>query len=382
MLSGMTVGSTFRLHSTLTQDDGVDPISSLKIVRVLAAEAEAEVLEGSFRVGDLVVEQQHAYPFDPTPVFVTGDFALDLDKTIVTKMAKSIEALEGYSVVDSQKSSELVLYITRAKRDGSGELVYSNPGNTLPDPDRERDPEVWVLTPVEQLLHDNLRISFANVDLGLQRLGKDLKKLARIREVKSLGTGATGKPAISVTAMLLDPTDSCPKNTQCHDLPGLGVFRMDGWFPVEELDTRELVVGQIVTFTIRNDSSSNYYVYLLDIGPDGAINIIFPDAGLSSDEAMISPGDDLDLFGKGYALLLDKSGEETVKIIASREAINVTLLEQSGFTARGDSRGKDLNPLERLLSSALSGTRGISIMIRPTTWGTQQFTLNVAGDSP
>ncbi len=382
MLSGMTVGSTFRLNGTLNQDDGVDRSSTLQIVRVLATEAEAEVLEGSFQVGDLVEEQQHAYPFEPTPIFVSGDFTLDLDRTIKSELVRSIEALDAYSVVDTQKSSELVLYITRAKRDESGKLVYANTGDTLPETDRERDPEVWVLTPVEQLLHENLRFSLAKLDLGLQRLGNDLRKLARIREVKALGTGGTGKPAITVTAMLLDPTDKCPLNARCHDLPGLGLFRMDGWFPVEELNTRELVQEQIVTFSIGNDASSDYYVYLLDIGPDGAIEVIFPEAGLSDDEALISPGENLDLFERGHALLLDKGGEETVKIIASHEAINVTLLEQSGFTARGDTRGKDMNPLERLLSSALSGTRGVSILIHPTTWGTQQYTLNVASGSP
>ena len=178
--------------------------------------------------------------------------------------------------------------------------------------------------------------------------------------------------------MVMVPIETCNEAVRCVEVPGRGWYRKSDWFPADEMASRIYSRQQIVTFSIKNNSDKDYYLYLLDIAPDGSILIVFPKAGLNDEAALISSGKSLNLLQEDYALLLDTAGEETVKVIASLEPIRVELLEQAAYKSRG---ANSMNPLEKLLSSALGGQRGQSISIRPATWGVQQITLKVVDGS-
>ncbi len=76
---------------------------------------------------------------------------------------------------------------------------------------------------------------------------------------------------------------------------------------------------------------------------------------------------------KETGLRLDARGVETLKVIVSRQPIDVRLLEAEGY--RGVQRSA-LNPLERLLIE-LMDTRGETISLQEDDWGTVQVEFAV-----
>ncbi|KHD07917.1 hypothetical protein PN36_04175 [Candidatus Thiomargarita nelsonii] len=52
-------------------------------------------------------------------------------------------------------------------------------------------PELWVLTPEQGLFNKNLQIRFSNPDKGIKVLQENLKKMARIREIKALQSNSS-----------------------------------------------------------------------------------------------------------------------------------------------------------------------------------------------
>lgn len=374
LLNGVTKDSIYRLHED--GREGQDASSRLKITGVWATESRAEVLQGQFEPGDLVVEESHVYPFYPAPVFLNADYPETIDQPVLVALASLIDRLPEYTRVERQTDSELVLYVLRPRRDAAGVPVYRDAAQSLPVSDKSRPPEVWVLTPVEALLHENLKHGFADSQQGIQALRYNLRRLARVREVKALGNAGGGEPAIAIEAMHLVPVDSCPEPAadDCYQFPK-GSFQVTGRYPGEQLSDRPFDKGQVLTFTVENRSLYDYYVYLLDIAPDGEIQPLFPRAGKSSDDALLPKTRTINLFEQDSFLILDRPGEEVVKVIVSRQPIDTRLLTQEGYQIV--ARGGALNPLEQLLANAMQGSRGSPPPIRNNQWGTKEFSFHV-----
>jgi hypothetical protein len=74
-------------------------------------------------------------------------------------------------------------------------------------------------------------------------------------------------------------------------------------------------------------------------------------------------------------LLLNTPGAELIKLIATREPIDVRLFESADYRL---VRGGSLNPLERLLSEAMY-TRGQAVSVSRDKWGTLQAEFEVKG---
>ena len=374
-LAGMTVGSVFQRKGSIAS---ASP-PTLEITRVRAMESEGKTIEGRFAVGDLVSEESHVYAFQAVPVFLAGDYIDDLDQPLRETLTTLLDSLPAYDLATTQKNAELVLYVTRPARDKGGDLLYESADDTLPIADRNSEPEVWVLSSVEQLIHDSLRIPFTNRERGRTLLLTNLERLARVREVRMLGNAGGGEVAVTLEATVMVPAERCNAGEVCHSLPGVGLYRVAGHFPISELNATPLQTDQILTYTLTNRSRQDYYLYLLGISADGSIDMLFPTPGANRDAALVQPGMKLDLFAEGYGHLLEVAGDETVKIIASRRPIDVSLLEQSGFVERGSNA--DMNPLERLLTNSMLGTRG-AIQIRNDSWQTRQVTFSVSDRTP
>ncbi len=226
----------------------------------------------------------------------------------------------------------------------------------LPKSFANQPPELWVLTADQRLLDKKLQIKFDNPKKGVELLQDNLKKLARIRELKALQNSRGNILPVTIQTYLLRPVKSCPRWRNCVSLSSfnLGLYRKTGPYDLQEIEKRELRKGDILTFTLHNDSEQDYYCYLIGISSNGAINAIFPHPDEGMEYALVKADEKRELTED--ALLMMEEAGESIKIIVSIRPIDVLLFEQKGFKR---DRG-ELNPLEQLLTNVTHGDRGLT----------------------
>jgi hypothetical protein len=388
ILSGVTVDSVYRLYVPDRSDThpsplpGGDPqnLPTLTITEVKTFVSSGKT-EGTFKKGDLVVEESHAYHFPPIKIYVDTDYPDGQDKPLLQAIRSAFQVrpdktspLPAYSLTDDPQQAEIHLYLLRPKLEG-GQYVYEA-SDVLPKSFPEQSPEVWVLSPEHRLLYDNLRIPFddAAPDRGLKVLRDNLNKLARIRELKALSSPRDSKLKVAVDVYQLSPVASCQEGPDCISVPGLGFHRKSGPYRFQELEGGIFPKGEIFTFTLLNESKDDYYCYLLNISPDGTVAAIFPDLEAGAEYAVVKAEEVRDLISE-VGLLADLPGEETIKLIVSSQPIDISVLETAGFQQRGGEKGC-FNPLERLLVNAVYGLRD-SAQPRNDEWATEQVSFEV-----
>ncbi|OAD20828.1 hypothetical protein THIOM_003442, partial [Candidatus Thiomargarita nelsonii] len=133
---------------------------------------------------------------------------------------------------------------------------------------------------------------------------------------------------------------------------------------------RDLRKGDILTFTLHNDSEQDYYCYLINISSNGAISAIFPHPDERMEYALVKADEKRELT-EDALFLMEDVGEETIKIIVSSQPIDVSLFEQEKFRER-----REFNPLERLLVNAVHGERGLT-RVSPYEWVAGQVTFEI-----
>ena len=148
-------------------------------------------------------------------------------------------------------------------------------------------------------------------------------------------------------------------------------YHQTGPYSLEELQEHDLNQGQILTFSLSNQSKADYYAYLINIAPDFAIRTIFTAPRENMEFARINQGETRQL---RTGLGLKPIGEETLKLIISKKPIDVYLFAQEPI--KGRLRGRGLNPLEQLLAKAVHGQRGESL-IEIDEWATGQVSFKV-----
>ncbi len=136
---------------------------------------------------------------------------------------------------------------------------------------------------------------------------------------------------------------------------------------------RTLNQNDVLTFSFHNESRQDYYSYLINISADGGIYAAFPNPQEGQEYARIKAGEKRVISAEEALLLLTSVGEQTFKLIATTQPIDVSLLEQDPFRQRNQST---LNPLERLLTSAVHGQRGLA-PVQNDDWVTGQVTFEV-----
>jgi metacaspase-1 len=136
-------------------------------------------------------------------------------------------------------------------------------------------------------------------------------------------------------------------------------------------------------FIIKNTGKSAFYFTLLDIQPDGQLNVILPDEnkGYGFEEVRLEPGQQKGFPIDGFSPPL---GIEKFKVIMSAKQENFSFLNSTNrdFTSRS-STIKDESPLESLFKDLTDGTmtrttsRGVSVAGIPAKGGTCSFTFKI-----
>lgn len=365
---GITQGSVFR---SATRD------ATITIATVSSFDSQAEVTKGSFKTGDLVIEETHVYPYEPTKLFLRAD--LPQDTALVNELRANLAKLPGYTLATSQKEADLLLMVLRPKR-ANGQPVKERPEATLPMADPAVKPEIWLLTSNEQPTRENLQLKPDSNQRAVVLATEALNKMARIRDIKRMGTTATAGTQLvdlQITRYTLDKTctGQLPACWQIDEGQLKGTYRKVGTFQPNQLQSEGIKRGDLLTFKVKNTSPVDLYIYLLDITPDGKIEPFLPFPDNPPEDGLVKAGTERD-FMDYTALLVEKEGEDTIKLLASQMMIDVALFKQEAFKTRGATKGAN-NPLEAFLLSVTSNrTRGT---YPPSggraKWGTVQFSF-------
>jgi len=359
-LAGVTEGSIYRLYQP--QHPNPESLPSLTIIKVTSFNSYADAEpKDAFKTGDLVEEVRHAYHFTPFKVYLKADFP-EQDQSLLQhiqaafqKHSDVTQALAAYQLTDDPTNVDLRLHLLRPKRQ-NGQLIRETANALLPKSFPEQPPELWVLTPEQRLLHENLQISFDNPTKGLQLLSDNLKKVARTREVKALQNHRRRRTTVTLQAEVMIPVPYC-QGADCKYIEKREQYyrKTNGSYSLSELQALTLDKNQLVTFTLHNQSDyQGYYCYILNIGPDGAIYAIFPPQDERQEYVFVDAGETRKLIDDELGLETIFEGKETLKLIVSTKPIDVRLLEQEPFKQRSG-----FNPLEELLFVyAVHGKRG------------------------
>ncbi|GFO63259.1 caspase family protein [Geomonas paludis] len=376
--AGITAGSVYK------KKDGE---GSFVIKSVKAFDSEGEVTSGSFKNGDLAVEESHAYPYTPLKIFIAEDPQMvspaerKQDKALVATLKREVATLPGYQLAGSQKDADFMLMVIRPMRK-DGKLVYetrktNRPAPTLPMADRNAKAEIWALTPDEQPTVENMQLQPPDEKRAVELVVENLKKVSRIREIKHLGAGGrAGEPVVELFVTRYTPDPSC-QGEQCLDVPdekATGRFRPVATVPAHQFQGNQIKRGEILTFAVKNNTQNDLYCYLLDISPaKGKIEAVYPRVGDDNAVVLVKAGSRRN-FGEVAGILIEDPGEDIVKLIASQMPLDVSLFEQTVFATRGATKGEG-NPLEDFLARAMGGASrgGIYTNNKRAQWGTVQF---------
>ncbi|KXU87230.1 hypothetical protein CR51_35685 [Caballeronia megalochromosomata] len=314
-------------------------------------------MSGHFGVGDLLAEQEHAFAFAPTKLFVTGDYAKDLDAGLIEQIKKETRSLDGFELVTDPKQSDLQIYVLRPKYAASGKAVLTS-NQRIPISDRRARPEAWVISPQNELLNKNMITRLDNPVQGIQATISNLRKFAWARQVRELDTPGH-RPSLTLRVTLLRPLSACATTCEylADDLAKTSPYKMIGTFDIERIRD-DIRLGDVLTFDLKSaNDSKNHYIYIFDVSPNASIGTIFPVASDNEDAARLPAGATWNV-GTKQVLKFDDEGIETIKIIESSQPIDPRLIEQPiGYVQKGDS--KPLNQLERLLKTASTGNRSV-----------------------
>jgi hypothetical protein len=400
--AGVTVGSVYRLYNPQHPNNKKLPRFTVSGVKAFMSYGFAPKV-GLFKKGDLVIEESHAYHFDPIKVYLSADYPKGKDKPLLQIIRTAFDphpngkqAFPGYIPTEDPYNTDLRLHLLRPKRKKNGQPIHTLAEEALPKYFPNQPPELWILTPEQKLLDKNLQIQFENLRSGMKLLQNYLKKVARLRELKMLhsthSTHSSNTLPILVQTTVLSPVNYCPQNAKCVKLPdSLGWHRKTGQYNLQEIEGRTLNQNDLLTFTLHNRSKLDYYCYLMNIGIDGAISAIFPAKNAPIEYARVRAGEkrdsrlkflrrknfNLELTFPDGVLMLERIGEESLLVITSIRPIDVRLFEKTGFKR---SFVRALNSLERLLVNALHGIRGakrVRIKVRNNEWATGLATFEV-----
>nr|VFJ55937.1 MAG: Caspase domain-containing protein [Candidatus Kentron sp. DK] len=377
-LVGVTKGSVYRPHDAPREKQDV----RITVEKVFTFKSLGRAEGGMIEAGDLLEEVEHHWPHKPVQIRVAAD--LPSDAGLVSMLREAVSRIPGYRLTETQAEAQMVLRILRPGKQVS--LVNGDGLRELPPSKSTASPEVWVLTPTDDLYHPDLRYSLREPNTkALSILREDLGRIAHAREIRRLAErGRTLPPKLSF--LHLRRQDCGLSEAGCREIHGER-YLQQAPAPAAVFKGKSLVSGDIVSFVIDNPSPSEYWVYLVNIAPDAGVEVIFPNSEDNAETALVRPGP-RDL-SQSHALLLDKTGQETVQMIVSRKPIRIDLLARSGFLggvdAMANAKGattttlqfdNDLNSLERLLRRAADGTRA-GISLRNDTWGAGNYVFQV-----
>lgn len=311
---GMTTGSRWAVYPPGTrQTHGSEPLGTLEIQQVDAVSARAliraETTPGSIEAGGRAVQMSHP----------SGDPRMRIAVTGSLKDAGKVERLET-----AIHASPLLDIGTAENAEVQVRLSAGNPGCDL-----------W--TAVDRTGTPMLEPRRADVPEEIIDLIEHLERRSRYQSVLALENP--------------DP-QSALRGTIELELRRLG---SEGWEPALPTDGSADVVfhdGDRLALHIRHRFSRPIYVYVLDFGISGSIDLLYPvrgaSEGLIADHTLeigVRLGDELDL-----SLPSGKAGVEIVKLFATLEPTDFGPLLQGSVRHSATT-----NEFEALVSLALCG---------------------------
>jgi hypothetical protein len=379
LLDGVTSGSVFEAVAQSTPA-GPAAVAQLKIIDPQLFSSTASVLNGSVEVGEALQEKSHVYSFAPVALLVTGDDPdTPSNKALITRLRAGLKDLSGFELVDDRAKADWLIYVIRPRRDAKGKYIYSS-RQRLPDASPTDPPEVWIISPQEELLHPNAVSSLSDPEAGLTHLQANLDKFAWTRQLLSLETSHRSPP-LQAQVTVHRPDARC--HSHCEYLPddtshqkpldNLGTYDLSALS--QELAAAKktrLQQDDMMTFHLqRNKDKDLWYVYVFDIGSDGTVGRVVPVDYSNEDEARLGGGAVWDK-GLDQVVHFTEPGIEAIKIIVSTRPIDPRLIEQPVGYTKGD-----LNPLEHLLQTASLGRRAVENH-DPGDWSTSAASFEVS----
>ncbi|MCF6147339.1 MAG: hypothetical protein E3K37_01640 [Candidatus Kuenenia sp.] len=139
-LHGVTKGSVYVAYNQkkIMNTDA----SKFVITKVRAFSSDGEVHCGNFNEDDLIIEETHAYPYEPIKIFCKASFLKD--EILLKEIIEEVSKIPGLEITDIQKKSDITLFVVRPKITNSTP-VYESASHTLPMSSEGESPEVWIL---------------------------------------------------------------------------------------------------------------------------------------------------------------------------------------------------------------------------------------------
>lgn len=357
LLSGVSIGSTFEGRGALLKVTSVQPLTS-----------EALVQKGSLSVGDLVTEVSHSFSSRPIRLYVTGDAAKSGDEDLIRSLSSGLKAatsssLSAFEIVRQEADADWIVYVVRRASTATEASLFSQP---MPNPCLECPARIEVVAKDGTLLHESLRTPVVSVNDSVAWLVTRLRKLSWSREVRKLAAEGNRLP-VSLAVTIYRPAASTTEKCPASNNPDPASWTRIGPYPLQRVGTPP-VLNDCLSFTLENrDPDRSFYGYVVAIGPDLAVNRVFPARNQVEDDARLRPKE----APVGTAFYrLNSPGRETIMLLTSEGPVPTVTLEQSGVKGALAS-----SQLGRLLAS--KSTRGEVVAGPVTAWGAEATELSV-----
>jgi hypothetical protein len=374
-LLGVTVGSKYREYNP---NKPSAQLASVTITNVRPTWSLGTCRQ-PLSIGDLVMLE--SYHPDTEPIKITIRSDLESDAPLGDKLTAMVKELNAYEISASQAHNGLLLRILRPKQDAHGRYIYAAKADTLPVSFADAAPECWILTTGEELYnsHDRLKVILTDEN-AMEDLKINLKKIARIKNILTLSGAPGQKPLVDLKTTIWSQADKTTPGSR----PGAkGKYWVPGrTLAIQALDQMTFKADEnhqsMLTFSMKNRSSSAYHAYLINVTPAGAINPFFPDPNFT-DTGYIAPGEEVVI--EGLSFYTDTPGREHIRLIAGRTPIDIYVLKQGAFIGNTNKQTRSsANALERLLQMKVGAvkTRGKSdSKFQASEWTTVQGGFNV-----
>ena len=365
-LSGITVGS---LYAAGEDEDA----AHVRIRETYDSWSQGEIEQGELKAGAFLSERERAFETAPLRLFALPPQAPE-DQPLMAPLRTRLDALPGYVWSDAQDQADLVLAIVRPERH-QGVLQYAvgaQGRETLPRLDPEALPELWVLTPSEQIISERLITPLDAPDTDIERLAENLDLYRRQIELRRLSAETGAEELIGLELIVFEPcTQGQP---DCQRIRG--AWRRETIQPLAQLSERAWPQGTLLSFVVENRDITPRYVYIFKLSPDGAIHAIFPNPAIHEPSvARLNRDQRLPLthHSARAGMTLDVVGQPSLLALTTQQPIDPRLLEQPPYTVRkagefvlDEALRATLNPLEKLLATAIDGSNTRAA----ATWGT------------
>ncbi|SEG26460.1 alpha/beta hydrolase [Marinobacterium lutimaris] len=377
-LAGLTPGSTV----TLANIDAGD--SRIEITETDVFSAKGVLKSGHFSPGDALVLSERSYPQPVLRVFVSADKQADSDSHVIASIRDAAASVPGIQLDTDQRQADLVLYYSRIDEALGAQVrkqgIAANLTFSLPDTDPQGAPRLFFLNADETEAATGLTWNgSADNRVELEQLKARLGRIRDSYHLHSLAGSSSDDSSVDLNITHLHRDDGCTPaaDQRCQEF-AFGRFLVDDPRSAPDAEAKRYQTGDVLAFGVANRSTQARYVYLLSSSPDGDIKLIYPTPEMTEAENRIDAQTQLDQLP--IAFQLDRSGTESIKMIASTEPIDRAFFEPTTHLADSESAAPN-NALERLLAynrDIGNGQKSIQLPVAQISWSTANIDLTVA----